>query len=1462
MCKYKRLIAKGVTLSIIFSMLPSMVSHAEPGSGSNAVSSYAAASSQQSAPVSSYAAGTQAATQQTAEEQANATTQEQSVTANDVTESSINIPTQINVAQGDNAVLYNRMKSYYDRYLILVKSQAEDLSTNNVYMQTVSATTDDVQSIDKSKTYTLSKDITYQTANAYIMSKSFASGRNKEASTAMDTLIREMILYSTDYRSYLESKYTVNPSSFMTQEDADALTSLFKTVSANKTYKIDGQCPAQVITDAWSTGSNSLQFFYNESIKDADYVQNQSAGIYSHAADQPLSMFYSVDETALGYTTNTQTARDLANNVQVLDSLNTTDTTETVDTQSNAPVSSYAVAAGDQTNQTTQSNQTQTANTSTKIIELSENEVIGIAYSSEYIPMQTNVYSADIVSEYDADWLRDYHYKYGFMRKALFRNTSATAAMDYYNSSGMENSNTVVCTMRDILECGNKDLVLYVDHNFYNADKAVEDCRIKLLETSANVKASSNATSIGVQSASSQLNDVNMTTVPAGFEYTMSKQAEAFNKDMLKTGDTYTYDDSLRSRITAANGEYKTNCYVSTDIYEDSMDALVLSNATIDSYLSCVSEFTVDTGSDKYDFSHYMEYTPTLSTAYVSAIYRNKYDYMASTVLASKEPVFIASDDVVQEDNATQYDRNSLLNYMLVKNLPSMAKIDYNYVLDLDKPIYMDIYGNILSESGTVVVPAASNATLFSSDYSNEILGLGLFSCYGKDYTVPADLKNAETVLSQFFHIDEENNIWTVGGSFSGYKSNLVPDFIVDFANLSLYTPITKYVMVEHCKNYIMSENLSVTMLWPLYITIINEVMRGAPITNIHKDQEGLICTDSNRAAIVVGVKLEELQKSLAVNGSSSLIALPDFSKMDHTEYIVAFLLKLFIACTLVTIFIVVYRDSVSGILGIRTIFKSLSAIALTVIAIVSVPALFQLTYYTANKLFLQKEAATITLYNLEKQESGVEIGMTETTTPTVENDMLIQLDWIAVPWYDEVNTLLFGSATDTVSTARDKAYAESAISMQDDVKVFDDGVYVSVKDLFDSVTIDYTFNSRYSSSTIDPDSESEALQSILQNDNKLYYYSNDEEQTLGFYSPYYFFLQGLISNINSYNFNTNTYSYTTKLQSGSRLKTIGLSQSYFESKHFMEDDEDILHLHEVYGLPLDEYGEDKQVILNDLDIASIQSTLWYNNLNSSGLEARIKAVNDACRDFVAENRDLLTKVSDETFIKVMALTAAFKYNQVFGISSANCYELYQLDCNDLLRLCTGNTADAMLLSPLSYARYVTVLGGEASVYAAAVLTMVMYVGSFVKPACIIIAYFSVFLSIFVFKVLLRRQSASIYGYLCTMALLGGTNFLHAIVLKACTYLPKSGLPMFGCIVFIIVFQVTYLLSLSCVTGVALRDWVNLGYSEYSEMAIATRNKLHHIDTSSLKPGVADHKNNWDYYDDLKTQYNERNSIY
>lgn len=1027
---------------------------------------------------------------------------------------------------------------------------------------------------------------------------------------------------------------------------------------------------------------------------------------------------------------------------------------------------------------------------------LSDDMITGIAYSAAFVPMRTNMYDPYTMKGWDETFVTDFHYRYGYMRKALYKVDSGDAAQALANTDLVGSKS--VCTLRDLINPAG-DIVLYLDDNFYNVDDLAT-----LLDKSYNRITNDSS---GDQKIDADDDGVEDTAIEKWWTHLTDNISELLDVDIssqVKTGDNTQYSQKLRNRVSnQKNSGYLPDAYIydesnsAKDESADNEDHIVLTSGQINTYLAMTSNKPTSGGDGE---EVYDSYNVLQSYAVVSSVYRDNtlFNYANSTKVQA--PVFIASKAVPNSNAANQSERNEIFNWLLLKNIRSQMPIGYSTSLDMDAAVYMDIYGNILTESGTVVVPAAANATLFSDLYYEYGSNMALLYTYGKDYALKdSDVQSVLTsTLSERMEVDEYLNTWKMRSDVFSYEGSI--DTLMDTARISIADDDVKQLMQNTFYEYLYTDSHTTTddvqgatpgYNFYKYVDVVLEVMRGAPIESIDKDFEGLNTARTlTNAGLSAAAKLEVLDEALDENGINSLLAIPNLAFVDGFEYIVLFAFKVIMLVVVLVLMFTLYRDMVGQSLSLQTLFKCIGLVALTCLAIVTVPEAFNISYYQANKLLLQDETEYIAMLNEEKRQNGVEVGVTSITEPDTSTKLLLKLTDMDVPWYDLFPKIMLSNTYKGLDEVYASFAEDNPISQQSDVTIMNDGVYVYVDDLFDSATVD-----------IDPDTGMLDLRT-------------DESTTAAFYTPYYVILEALITDINTYNTNYQWKGYTTTLQSGGRLKSLGACQGYFTDKVFMESEGDILHLHEVYGVA-DELATYR--VWTDDDVALMQKCAWacgYPN----GYD-RMYKVSDRARKFVADNQNLLGKISDETFLKVMALDIAMYHNSIFGVNSCNAIEIEQLSQDDLCRLMLGTKEEAMYDSSLSYGRYVYEIGNSFAVYLAAAFSLVMFALGFIKPVLSIAIFISIFVSLFVFKVVLRKSTSSVYGYIVTTILLCTCNFGHALSLKLCMWFPDLGLTPAVCVILCTALQLIYVACLTAVAYVALKDWRDLGWARYQYKA-------------------------------------------
>lgn len=1014
----------------------------------------------------------------------------------------------------------------------------------------------------------------------------------------------------------------------------------------------------------------------------------------------------------------------------------------------------------------------------------------GITASTAFLPMKTNLYDPYTFSGIvDTSWLVNFHSKFGYNRKALYIDTNVDAAVNYQRTG--TRGELKVCTLEDLLYA-DKDIVLYLDDNLYNVNVLAE-ITDKAFNRLDNVDGASSTRNWWqkIGDAIVGIWDVSM-------------------ENIAKTAESTTYSSKVQSGYASegdnAEGRWHT-FFLPTEGDTD---------GTAPYYLKPDSLW-VDGKMDQNATAS--AYTPLTAFAVLSAIYSDSALFSdLNNVLNKNTPVFISSPTMPYVEEADKVERNAIYNYLLLKNLDSQMSIDYATNLDMTSPVYMDIYGNIVTESGLVVVPAAANATLWNSSYRP--YNAAFLSTYGDDFLLEYD--EDATTLNKVL----EDYLQPVEGFWRLRSMKVVGGNIV-LSRLSTADKDTLAAITEVFGHDLYMGNYKKTT-WEMIIT---EVLRGAPIEHIDKDFEGLNLSHRvTKNGLVVAEKLEFLVDALSSKGTNTTLSIPNPAYMDGIEYVVFFAFKILILAILVIWMVTIYVDAVGGGVNLRTGLKCIGAVVLVLSLVVGVPVAFEVSYYQSNKLLLQNETEYLMMLNLEKRESGQEIGITSVHEPDTNTTLYLKLADIDIPWYDLLPKIITSSTANNLEALYADYEGQHPVASAEGVTVINDAVYISTDQLFDSSSISF----------------SPTLQKIWQ--------QSSGDTTASYYTPYYYFLENLIFKANKYSSDNEYYSYTTKVQRGGKLKTLGFVQPYFTSEQFMEEGMDYFGLYTLYDVTPPMLYTD-EALMSDAEIEAARDSQWCNmNLSEKAKQQRVEKLNEYARRWVADHKELLGKVTDETFLKCFALSCAMEHNRLFNTLRADNLEIYELSNEDLMRLSIADHNTVMKDSTMSYARFVFSVGGTPAVYAAALLTLVNFVSSWVKPIATLIVFCITCISIFVFKLILRKSNNSIYGYICTILLMCSINVLGSVFLKLSMYIPSTGMSPTVCILIQILVQCAYIFALFMVIKTALKDWRNVGFERYN----LGFNKLTSHHQHSVEVDTPKQKNGWDYYNALVERQRRR----
>ena len=989
----------------------------------------------------------------------------------------------------------------------------------------------------------------------------------------------------------------------------------------------------------------------------------------------------------------------------------------------------------------------------------------GVALSASYIPLKTSLYELESIKYCDnIDFFEKFHYPFGFHRKALYIDTNPDAAVDMYISGTIGERR--LATLGDLFDC-EKDIVLYLDMGFYNLDSLEKSRMYNSMAGSA--------------------------------EKSWVKEVEFGLDSIIKSGNSSNYSEALKketSEYLSVDERYVLNNEGQREFVAETMTEYILDSRSIDKYLTVYDDGkSVDDQGNPVTLTVYDEYTPLQSFVVVSAIYRDSRLWnKISSVKGKDTAVFISSPVLAGMTGVGRTEFNTIYNYAMLKNLKSSVGIDYESKLNEDTPIYMDIYGNIVTESGLVVIPAASNATLVeASQYSNYTLGFT--SLYEGDWKIPADYSNSEKFMKDQFTIDETTNTWKLTNVKAyGYIMNFEH---LNYADTNVVTSMVRLARVGTNRE---------SLKFSQHVYLITEVLRGAPLENIDKDEEDLqtYLTD-NKYGLYITQKLDDISDIfLSSSNGNSVLTLPNFAYIEGVEYIVLFTIKIVFAILLVIVMYRIYLDIVAGRLGLSTIGRLAVSIVGLGSIIYLVPNLLTISYDKINSMLLKDEILSIILLNEEKENVGREIGVIEVAEPESTTTVYLKLEDVDVPWYELFGEILISDVFAVVDDVYDKVFRSHPLAQIDNVIRRSNGLYMDVEDVFNATEI-----------------------SLVSNTNRLVNITV-EETPISYCTPYYVILDHLVLQVNNFNNTSEGYisQYHTDVQSGGKSRTYGLIEAYFKSNYFMTQSQDPFGLYELYGINhtleepsvFNEIGNTKGYI----NLQSARGSLWYygDHRSTEYCKEKLDELLHRARIYILEHENLLGVVSDEVFLKTFALAMAIEYNELFGVPSCNSLDLFQVDTKDVLRFSIADKESVLLESSKSFARFVFEEQGLIGVIATAVLIVLYFISSLGRGVAIISILVILIVSIVIVRCLRRDRDSAVEGFIITVALLCGTNVLYSIILKFSIVLANIGLNGTVVVLGQIVLQIVYIKLLVTLVSTVYHDWRNVGAYAYEDTVV------------------------------------------
>lgn len=1053
----------------------------------------------------------------------------------------------------------------------------------------------------------------------------------------------------------------------------------------------------------------------------------------------------------------------------------------------------------------------------------------GFAISALYVPMETNLYDANSIAYLnDPNFISDFYYKFAFYRKALYINTDNSAIVN--NKVSGEVSGTRVATLNDLLNY-DRDIILTVDDNFYNA-KDINSV-IGKLDYSTIRNGSETNTDNAWESMKNWVGDL----------FNLSPE------QILKTGPNAYYSSTLAGAVTKLGGTPTLTSSIA-DVYVLSENDLIGENSVFNEY----------------------EYSVKQSYGVVSSVYRSAELYNECLrALATDNAVFKSSKGICSTPGTTSSDWRSVYNYCMLANLEDQMKNDSASTLDLNAPIFCDLFGNIVTESGLVIIPAATNATLCGTNWNPNTVGWSEY--YNNGHRLEIDeftddvytwltgieYKSDGSVEQQVQYVDhydddgnpvyktytitaadstnvgkygEEVNRENAGGYMIVDRSGQLvlrtsalaggsSSAIVQWENLNKNSTVVKDLFYNDAY---FNKAKSGEIYSKTLVNMVVETLRGAPIEYIDYEYEGLSGNaDISKFGVYMAYKLEELTNALisGTNGShtggNSMVTIPNPAFITGIEYAALYIFKIMFAVLLIGFVVSLYLDAVKNHLGIKSLGKFVVTCLLTIVAIVFVPNIMSWSYYRANKDLLADESGYIMMLNYVKDYDGAEIGITSVTTPETNTELYVKLDDISVNWWDVIGEVLFNNTYKTVSELYKSQLTDNAMAMQENVQIKGDGLYMNVKDIFDSTSVVY-----YPSQN--------RIANIAYSNGGNVGTAGDKDSVVSFCMPYYVILDKLVANIDEYNQSKDITAYSWSVGSNGHIMTYDIISPYLTSSEFLDEGYDILGLNEALDTDnhMTSYTEG---YFSTAQKDRMKLSRWYptGSTKDQLTQDRINAVYTYARDYIAQNREVLGKVPDEVFIKTFAMQLAIEFNKQFNVHTTNSIEIMNIDTRDLARFLVADKGSVYKYFSYGFSRFTYEESGTIGVILSAIYFVVLWLTSWLKFIAIFIVLCLLILNVLLRKTLLRRESRCIEGYLISCACLVLCNYAYSFMLKASMLVSETGLGTVAGLSLAILVQVLYVFGLTCICAIQVKDWRNNGFYHWKYVGAAITSEMLHV---------------------------------
>lgn len=1083
----------------------------------------------------------------------------------------------------------------------------------------------------------------------------------------------------------------------------------------------------------------------------------------------------------------------------------------------------------------------------------------GFAMSSCYEPGFTNLNTADgfilNVSKDTVPDLSNYqenYIRYGYFRKALYRSTGGNAFIKYVTDG--KTPGVTVCTLRDLFT--KNDLMLFIDDNFYNADYVAEkmdwnynDAKTymedKVLATTDGIKSSG---STGLDNVGDIINDTADNASDGDWSGVTDSLGDIGDipSNMAKVYKDKSYDETNH---TLKNGPFTS--------YDGKS---IIMRGEGNSWMALTGSFSLR--DESKDFEDPSETSAHRAFAFVYGIYDNTDNFNeANTYGSNPKPVFCSSKSIANSKLKTSSRKYYLayINYLYLRSIEDQFMTSGKLISELDSPVFIDCYGNIMTYSGYVIIPAATNTTLTGDHWSPYTRGT--MNYY--DEFVDSEYNSIKYMSEDCFKyltgyeysMDDVGNVSISANTVSDKPSTDETKqttgcwFAYDVGADRLYLPnnelqFLKNSNIDSIRNdrfyndkininwnnkTVVNEQLLMAFFYnsrysvapnaddDTIKTLLYEVFRGAYISEIDLNKEML---DGTREISTLGVtmasKMEELTDLLnpyadgSFTRSNTTVSIPKITYIKGFEFLALVMIKFFLALLILGLCISIYKAAVVNRIAWKEAGNAVVTIALLGSAVLLLPKFVTWSYEDSVKDLLQKEADMSVLYEYNKLYTTTEIGVTEIRDVRHDGEYYIKVGDLSINWPSFLTSMIFEQDTKSVQDAYENQFIDDPLYGQRNVEQKGESIYMDIMNVLE--------DSQFICKSVGV----EDMNGNIVNASYIGLTSKDGVNPVVSYSlPYYPMLEQLLFNINAHNSLMGVITTRYELADNGRYATYDLAADYLTSDYVKNEEYDIFGLYTLYDIQTEKISPYGYVYWGDQSNwrERFQATAWYSRLPEQATQANIDKLNDYARDWLIKYEDLMTKVPDEVFVKCFVLSCAIEWNRLCVNGTADSIVIDNISTETLFRLMSGTPRQVFESYTKSWSRSVYDSYGGFGIILSTIAYAILWIASWIKPIILVLLFFLVILNILTRNIVFWKQSNAIKGYLISIAALTVMNFVYALMLKLCFLVAYFGAGLIVNYLLLILVQVGYLLLSFKFIVWLVKDWKDIGLLEFQALA-------------------------------------------